>query len=459
DRAPPIVILAGLNILLLWSARVAVHFSPQAAGSGLPEVKCILSGIRLDKFLSRTVLVAKSIGLTLALGSSLPVGKEGPFVHIASCVSRYLLSSQFFKNVSLPREDVLLAAVAVGVGTTFGAPVGGVLFALELMMPRLYETASYAACFFASTMGTLTFMCLLVAVSVIFCIILASFCCDLRNVIGTNCKAELVFLLLCVGIGAICGTLGGLFVRWHRKAMSVMNALRGIAPLCSAASAGPSLQRDFLIFSLVGVGGAALQSSGLGPLLELNAGPLLTDLFSTNSAASLSSDQVSIGMLLGVCLAKFVYTLVALTLPVPSGVVAPSLVLGAFLGRLTSAVIPLPVKLFLAPSTDFAQYEAIFTIVGATAFCGSVCRVHSVVVTVFELIAVPRLILPLVMATITANYCGNKVGPSIFDSILLMKKIPAMPTLTASFKALQPVSHGLSKPWRSCKHTHLSLVA
>eukprot|EP00913_Durusdinium_trenchii_P026731 g25078.t1 len=49
---------------------------------------------------------------------------------------------------------------------------------------------------------------------------------------------------------------------------------------------------------------------------------------------------------------------------------------------------------YLAPDGDFGQYIARLAIVGATCFCGAVCRVNSVVVTVFELIAVPRLILP-----------------------------------------------------------------
>lgn len=103
-------------------------------------------------------------------------------------------------------------------------------------------------------------------------------------------------------------------------------------------------------------------------------------------------------------------------------------------------------RFLLAPSGDFRQYEARFAIVGATTFCGSVCRVISVVVTVFELIAVPRLILPLALATLTANYFGAATfaGISIFESILVMKKIPAMPTLFASRKALQNVTSALN---------------
>ena len=38
---------------------------------------------------ARTLLV-KVIGLMLVLGSGLPLGKEGPFVHISCCVVKYI---------------------------------------------------------------------------------------------------------------------------------------------------------------------------------------------------------------------------------------------------------------------------------------------------------------------------------------------------------------------------------
>lgn len=55
------------------------------SGSGIPEMKCILSGVGLNQYLSMRTLIAKVIGLVAAMGSGVSVGKEGPFVHI-SCV-------------------------------------------------------------------------------------------------------------------------------------------------------------------------------------------------------------------------------------------------------------------------------------------------------------------------------------------------------------------------------------
>uniref|UniRef100_A0A158P7L5 Ketoacyl_synth_N domain-containing protein n=1 Tax=Angiostrongylus cantonensis TaxID=6313 RepID=A0A158P7L5_ANGCA len=96
-------------------------------GSGIPEMKTILRGMVLKEYLTIRTLISKMIALTLSLGSGLPVGKEGPFVHIASVVanqlSRFLPSSGAFENESRANE-MLAAGCAVGVACTFSAPVG-----------------------------------------------------------------------------------------------------------------------------------------------------------------------------------------------------------------------------------------------------------------------------------------------------------------------------------------------
>lgn len=50
--------------------------SPCVQGSGIPELKTILRGVVLKEYLTLKAFVAKVIGLTAALGSGMPVGKE-----------------------------------------------------------------------------------------------------------------------------------------------------------------------------------------------------------------------------------------------------------------------------------------------------------------------------------------------------------------------------------------------
>jgi chloride channel 2 len=56
----------------------AVYFS----SLGIPEMKVIMHGFSLNNYLTFRTLVAKVLSLTMILGSGMPLGKEGPFVHM-----------------------------------------------------------------------------------------------------------------------------------------------------------------------------------------------------------------------------------------------------------------------------------------------------------------------------------------------------------------------------------------
>lgn len=107
-----------------------VYYS--AAGSGVAEVRVILSGFVLHGFLGFRTLIIKTIGLVLSVASGLSLGKEGPYVHIATCVGNIAcrLFNKYDRN-DAKRREVLSAAAAAGVAVAFGAPLGGVLFCLE----------------------------------------------------------------------------------------------------------------------------------------------------------------------------------------------------------------------------------------------------------------------------------------------------------------------------------------
>lgn len=99
-----------------------------AAGSGIPEVKTILSGFILHEFLGLRTLLVKATGLTLAVASGMNLGKEGPLVHIGACVANVL--TRFFPKYSTnesKKREALSSACSAGVAVAFGAPIGGVL--------------------------------------------------------------------------------------------------------------------------------------------------------------------------------------------------------------------------------------------------------------------------------------------------------------------------------------------
>ncbi|EPB65833.1 chloride transporter, ClC family, partial [Ancylostoma ceylanicum] len=125
----PFAVWTFYGVVVTCASALCAHFiAPQAIGSGIPEMKTVLRGIILKEYLTVRTLISKMIALSLSIGGGLPVGREGPFVHIASVVanqlSRFVHGSKgVFENESRAGE-MLAAGCAVGVACTFSAPVG-----------------------------------------------------------------------------------------------------------------------------------------------------------------------------------------------------------------------------------------------------------------------------------------------------------------------------------------------
>jgi len=177
-----------------------------AAGSGVAEVRVILSGFVLHGFLGFKTLVIKSAGLILSVSSGLSLGKEGPYVHIATCVGNIAcrLFSKYDRNDG-KRREVLSAAAAAGVAVAFGAPLGGVLFGLE--------EVSY---FFPAKTLFRTF----------FCCIVAALTLKFLNPYGTHkivmfqvhyaIDWEYFELASFIAVGILGGLAGALFIKASR---------------------------------------------------------------------------------------------------------------------------------------------------------------------------------------------------------------------------------------------------
>lgn len=138
--------------ILVLGVACAFFVCPNAAGSGIPEMRSILGGFPFPNYLSKRTLLAKCVGLVFALGSGLSIGKEGPFVHLSCIIAHQLLNIPFFAQIRRSPDlthHVLAAACAVGVTATFGAPIGGVLFSIEVTT-TYYVTSNYWRAFFSS---------------------------------------------------------------------------------------------------------------------------------------------------------------------------------------------------------------------------------------------------------------------------------------------------------------------
>jgi CIC family chloride channel protein len=109
------------------------NFAPEAKGTGVPEV---MNAVYYRKGAIRPVVaLVKSLASALSIGSGGSVGREGPIMQIGSALASLLGR---FLGMS-PRERIILIACGTGggVAATFNTPVGGVLFAIEILIHEM----------------------------------------------------------------------------------------------------------------------------------------------------------------------------------------------------------------------------------------------------------------------------------------------------------------------------------
>ncbi|XP_062507665.1 H(+)/Cl(-) exchange transporter 7-like isoform X2 [Corticium candelabrum] len=141
--AGPIAIWLGISVVLvLGAAFLVVYIEPVAGGSGIPEIKCYLNGVKVPHVIRLRAFVAKAVGVIGSVAGGLPVGKEGPMIHSGAIIAGGISQGRsetlhkntgFFTYFRLDHEkrDFVSGGAAAGVAAAFGAPIGGVLFALE----------------------------------------------------------------------------------------------------------------------------------------------------------------------------------------------------------------------------------------------------------------------------------------------------------------------------------------
>ncbi|RVX06794.1 Chloride channel protein CLC-b [Vitis vinifera] len=129
-------------VLTLFAAFLCVCFAPTAAGPGIPEIKAYLNGVDTPNMFGASTLIVKIFGSIGAVSAGLDLGKEGPLVHIGSCIASLLGQGgpenyrikwrwlRYFNN-DRDRRDLITCGASSGVCAAFRAPVGGVLFSLE----------------------------------------------------------------------------------------------------------------------------------------------------------------------------------------------------------------------------------------------------------------------------------------------------------------------------------------
>ncbi|XP_045929678.1 chloride channel protein 2c isoform X3 [Micropterus dolomieu] len=426
-------------VLITFSAGFTQILAPQAVGSGIPEMKTILRGVVLKEYLTFKTFVAKVIGLTCALGSGMPLGKEGPFVHIASLCAALLskfmsLFGGIYENESRNIE-MLAAACAVGVGCCFAAPIGGVLFSIEVTS-TFFAVRNYWRGFFAATFSAFIFRVLAVwnrdeeTITALF-----------KTSFRLDFPFDLQELPAFAVIGIASGFGGALFVYLNRLIVQFIRKQKAINRfLMKKRLLYPALV-TLLVSTLTfppGFGqfmaGKLTQKESLVTLLDNRTWAkqgIAEEFDYIGHSQAWKHPQVNVFITLVLFIVmKFWMSALATTIPVPCGAFMPVFVIGAAFGRLVgesmAAWFPDGIH------TDGTIYPIVpggYAVVGAAALSGAVTHTVSTAVIVFELTGQISHILPVMIAVILANAVAQSLQPSLYDSIIRIKKLPYLPEL------------------------------
>ncbi|KAJ3273368.1 glycerol ethanol, ferric requiring protein, partial [Borealophlyctis nickersoniae] len=378
-------------------AFLVVQLAPYAAGSGSAEIKTILGGFIIKGFLGVRTLVVKSVGLPLMVASGLAVGKEGPMIHVASCVGNIFprLFPKYWRNEARKRE-ILSAAGGAGIAVAFGAPIGGVLFSLE-------ELSSF---FPIKTM-----------VRVFFCALVSTVTLQVINPYrGKRVLYQVTYdrdwhffeMILFVVIGIFGGLSGALLIRLNMRIQSLRRThawFKALDPVKEVAAVA-CLTAVICWFNI---------------FTRVDASELLEHLFKEckesdfHGLCDVESRGKVFASLVMALIVRLGLTIVTFGVKVPAGIFIPSMVWGALFGRALGIAVAAwqhaqpKFILFASCHPDIpCVTPGMYSLLGAIGALGGVTRLTvSLTVIMFELTGTLSYIIPCMATLMVAKLVGD----------------------------------------------------
>ena len=368
-------VIGGLLVTFLIT-----NFAPEARGHGVPEV---MDAIYYKEGVIRPVVaLIKSLASALSIGTGAAVGREGPIIQIGAALGSTF--GQLIRMAPWQRITLVAAGAGAGIAATFNTPIGGVMFAVELLMPELSARTFLPV---ALATGTATF------VGRIFFGIHPAFAIP-TELLASQHPATLPALLAFALLGALVGLAATAFIRGLSFAEDVFERI-GNPYLRSAIG---MLALGVLIYALLrtaghyyveGVGYATIQALLHG---ELALPALLAILF----VAKLCATSISLG-----CGAS-------------GGIFSPSLFMGAAIGGAFGAVVTSLQPLEGVTATTGAM-------IGMAAMVGGGTGAAMTAVTmIFEMTRDYDLVMPSIIAVALAIGMRRLLSPENIYTIKLV---------------------------------------
>jgi len=386
---------------ILCAASVGYFITPDADGSGIPEMKTVLSGVPIYRYFSFNAFVGKSFGIFAAIVSGASVGKVGPYVHLSCLICTRLMKGSYFEkidNSTSMKTTMLSVACATGITFALGCPLGGVLFSIE-STASIYMVSNLWKSFFSS---------------VICCFITKIFYGDYSikadtHAINVNFIFKIINFII-IGIitgiiGASCATLvsKGVYIRKKINISWLNNRFKYAAITALITSS--------VTFFIPGLRNFDKQI--LMHLLSDNGNIIQANWYHPGEGWHL----------LIACISKYFLTVLGLSCTMPSGVFGPMFSVGALFGRFYGHLIN---------SIFGINMESAFAMAAsAGAFSGFSHTVSSALM-VFELAGQTKYLPYLLITCLIANLIGQGISMGIFDVLLAIKNLPYLPAIKSN---------------------------
>ena len=345
-------------------------FAPEARGNGVPQVieSIALGGGKI----SPKVPVAKVIASSLTLASGASAGREGPIAQIGAGVASWFGSKLNLNRLQL--KTLVVCGTAGGIAATFNAPMGGLLFGLELILGGVFTVSAITVALASVTA---------VAVAQIF------YGANPSIIIPYTGVATLSEIPLFLVVGVVIGLFGILWMETFytvRKWFLKLNYTTMLKPTIGAIVVGGLALLDVALFS-----------PQVLPSLEYG--------FINTLIQEINNNTFPITLLLIALILKIFGTAFTLGSGMSGGDIAPNLVMGSIIGALFATTVNA-----LFPGT--ITHPVIFAAVGMAAFMAAVAHAPiTMIALVIDMTHDYFLIIPLMFAAATAEAVTKLYNP------------------------------------------------
>jgi CIC family chloride channel protein len=375
-------VLGGIGVTFL-----VTNFAPEAKGHGVPEVMDAI--YHKGGVIRPVVALVKSLASAMAIGSGSSVGREGPIIQIGSALGSTL--GQIVRMPAGQRIALVAAGAGAGIAATFNTPIGGVMFAIELMMPEVSVETFLPV---AIATGTATF------VGRWFFGDTPAFHVPPIQAVAVDSNAVIVLILFAV-LGALSGVAAAGFIKGLHLAEDLSDRIksrywRHILGMLVVGVLMYVLLRTFGQYYVDGVGYATVQAILAG---QISAFWLLA--------------------LLGLC--KALATSISLGSGSSGGIFSPSLYMGATLGGAFAALwnaAGLPIQLSVPA----------FAMVGMGAMVGGgTGAVMTAVTMIFEMTLDYSIVMPMIVAVAMSIGARRVLSSETIYTLKLVRRGRAIP--------------------------------